>query len=117
MSELLRDLVSDDADTRDEVTEEVGRRLRGETGRRLHPYLQAIGSPPDPDAAARVGRLVDIRNRLDRVDSLKAKLKEFSEEAQRLERRTASGSATPSGLNPGRPPEPGSSRTSLRSSA
>lgn len=89
MSELLRDLMSEDADVRDEATEELGQRLRGESGRRLHPYLQAVGTPADPDTASRVRRLVSIRAHIDRADQLNAQMRDLREEVKRVERRIA----------------------------
>jgi hypothetical protein len=87
MSELLRDLMSEDADVRDDATEELGRRLRGESGRRLSPYLQAIGTPADPDAASRLRRLVEVRNRIDHADILDSRLRDRREESKKVERR------------------------------
>ena len=87
LPELLRDLSSDDFDARDEATEEIGRRLRGEAGNRIAAYLQAAGVPKDRDAADRLARLTEIRDSLERADSRARQLRELRSRTRMLKRR------------------------------
>jgi len=101
LSVLLRDLVSSDWDARDDATEELGRRLRGEGGGRILAYLQAPGVPSDPDAATRLATLSSIRDLMERIEAGGGQSRSLQDRVQRLRRRVATWEAYQEEADPG----------------
>jgi hypothetical protein len=87
LSELVRGLTGKDLDARDEATEELGRRLRGEAGSRIAAYLQAAGAPSDPDIADRVARLLAVRRSIEHLEESSLRLQDLRQRVRLLRRR------------------------------
>lgn len=87
LSDLVRDLLGDDIDARDEATEEIGRRLRADTNNRIGLYLQAVAVPTDGDSVGRLARLSEIRSTMQRLKMAESRQKELRGRIRTLRRR------------------------------